>query len=385
MNQPQNFSDHKIRQTIEALKSDGQNITPWAVQSRLGGGDFLRIQQVIDQFFPHLKDTSTNSEQTPMPFGFQPKPVDLTTAPPQPQPQDIIDKQMPSGIEASMYQMQTTLGQMANQLWNDAASNAENQVRGKLFSAQQAHAEAKQAHAEAEVAKEQMQQTIGELTAELDVLDVEYKQTQAALEIESSALKDTVSQRDSLLQNVQALESENQTLEQTAFNSNIKAAKAEGLAEIVKEQLALAKQSEKHIQKSLDRSEKKVNELNRELHNTSQSLRDEMRDRQVPLYPQKRPRSTDNSLQAQYPPQEMPPTSAPPPTKEAPDISAPPSEPSATASPLQPNPSVQGNALQDLGHSLVMTRAKKASQAKTRTLSDKLFERKKSQFRAKKK
>ncbi|NQZ31998.1 MAG: DNA-binding protein [Oceanospirillaceae bacterium] len=377
MNQPQTFSDHKIRQTIEALKSDGQNITPWAVQSRLGGGDFLRIQQMIDQFFPHLKTTAT--EPAPMQFSAQPKSVDFIAE--SHQSTDIIDKQMPSGIEASMYQMQTTLGQMANQLWNDAASNAENQVRGKLFSAQQAHAEAKQAHVEAEVAKEQMQQTIGKLTAELDVLDVEYKQTQAALESESSQLKDTLTQRDSLLKNVEALESENQTLEQTAFNANIKAAKAEGLAEIVKEQLALAKQSEKQIQKSLDRSEKKVSDLNREMHNTSQSLRDEMRDRQVPLYPQKRVRTTDDSLQAQYPPQEIPPAKDAQPAPQMPQPITPP----PAASPLQPNPSTQGKALQDLGHALVMTRAKKVSQAKTRTLSDKLFERKKSQFRAKKK
>jgi len=373
LNQPQTISDHKIRQTIDALKSDGQNVTPWAVQSRLGGGDFLRIQQIIDQFFPNIEKNNAAHPDEGMQFSTK---TDTSAAP----TSDIIDKQMPSAIETSMYQMQTTLGQMANQLWNDAASNAENQVRGKLLSAQQAHAEAREAHTQAEAAKQDMQQTIGELTAQLDVLDVEFKQSQAALEKESYQLQETQSQRDSLLKNVEVLESENQSLEQTAFNANIKAAKAEGLAEIVKEQLALAKQSEKQIQKSLDRSEKKVNELNRELHSTSQSLRDEMRDRQVPMYPQKSPASTENALKAQYPPQEIPQPKKPAKveldSQPTPDISK--------ANTLQPNPSTQGKAIQDLGHSLVMTRAKKVSQPKTRTLSDKLFERKKNQFKGRK-
>ena len=377
MNQPQTFSDHNIRLTIEALNSDGQNVTPWAVQSRLGGGDFLRIQQIIDQFFPHLKNNSAPHTEENIQFVSTDKPHFNT-----PSNTDIINKQMPSEIEASMYQMQTTLGQMANQLWNNAASNAENQVRGKLLSAQQAHAEATQAHAQAEDAKLKMQETISQLTAELDVLDVDFKQSQAALERESSQLKETKNQRDSLLKNVEQLQSENQSLEQTAFNSNIQAAKAEGLAEIVKEQLALAKQSEKQIQKSLDRSEKKVNELNRELHNTGQSLRDEMRDRKVPLYPQKRPRKLDQPLQAQYPAQELPQLNTLPDSEPLTDTT----EILPTInSPLTPNPSIQGKAIQDLGHSLVMTRAKKVSQEKTRTLSDKLFARKKSQFRAKKK
>jgi len=371
LNQPQSFSDHKIRQTIEALKSDGQNVTPWAVQSRLGGGDFLRIQQIIEQFFPNIKKSTAPHPDEGMQFSAT---TNTSTA-----ARDIIDKQMPAGIEASMYQMQTTLGQMANQLWNDAASNAENQVRGQLFSAQQAHAEASEAHQQAELAKQEMQQTIGELTAQLDVLDVEYKHTQAALEKESSQLLETQSQRDSLQKNVEALESENQTLEQTAFSANIKAAKAEGLAEIVKEQLALAKQSEKQIQKSLDRSEKKVNELNREMHNTSQSLRDEMRDRQVPLYPQKKTSTVENTLKAQYPPQEPPPAKKPSAIEPTQPV-----QEAAKFSPLQPNPSTQGKAIKDLGHSLVMTRATKAAQPKTRTLSDKLFARKKNQFKGRK-
>jgi len=356
----QPFSDHKIRQTIEQIKAQGQNVSAWAVQSRLGGGDFTRIQQIIEQFYPNINQQVTASPA----MQFNAQQHNGATA----EDSDIIDKQMPADIEASMYQMQTTLGQMANQLWNDAASNAETQMRGKLFSAQQAHKEAQQAHVEAEVAKQKMQQSIAKLTAELDVLEVEHKSSLNSLEQERQVRQETELQRDDLLKNVETLQQENQTLEQTAFNANIQAAKAEGLAEIVKEQLALAKQSEKQMQKTLDRSEKKVNGLHHELHSASQSLRDQMRDRQVPLYPKNPSADAAAQLQAQYPAQELPPTPA-----AANEFSAP------VAAPSQPKVVNQGNNIQDLGHSLIMTRAKKVAQDKTRSLSDKLFDRKKRQ------
>jgi len=355
----QPFTDHKIRQTIEQIKTQGQSVTPWAVQSRLGGGDFTRIQQLIEQFYPNINQPSASPAMQ-----FNAQQHSQASA----QDSDIIDKQMPADIEASMYQMQTTLGQMANQLWTDAASNAETQMRGKLFSAQQAHAEAQQAHIEAEVAKQKMQQTISGLTAELDVLEVEHKSSQSSLEKERQVRQETELQRDDLLKNVESLQQENQTLEQSAFNANIQAAKAEGLAEIVKEQLALAKQSEKQMQKTLDRSEKKVNGLHHELHNASQSLRDQMRDRQVPLYPKNPPKDAAAQLQAQYPAQELPPTAA-----AGNEFTAP------VVAPSQPRVVNKGNSIEDLGHSLVMTRAKKAAQDKTRSLSDKLFDRKKRQ------
>ena len=368
MSNSQPFSDHKIRQTIEQIKAQGQSVTPWAVQSRLGGGDFSRIQQLIDQFYPHINQQPSPGAVPVMQFNAAQQTAAAA------QDSDIIDKQMPADIEASMYQMQTTVGQMANQLWNDAASNAENQMRGKLFSAQQAHAEAQQAHVEAEVAKGKMQQTISKLTAELDVLEVEHKSSQADLEQERQVRQQTEIQRDDLLQNVEALQQENQTLEQTAFNANIQAAKAEGLAEIVKEQLALAKQSEKQMQKTLDRSEKKVNGLHHELHSASQSLRDQMRDRQVPLYPKTPPKDAATQLQAQYPAQELPQPSAA--STEFAAVVAP------TSQPRVANP---GNSIQDLGHSLIMTRAKKVAQDKTRSLSDKLFDRKKRQSKTRNK
>ncbi|EPJ46865.1 MAG: hypothetical protein OFPII_17260 [Osedax symbiont Rs1] len=374
MSQSQPFSDHKIRQTIEALRANGQNVTSWAVQSRLGGGDFLRIQQIIDQLFPNIGKIADQRPASNMQFSPQQK---MAT-------EDIIDKQMPSEIEASMYQMQTSLGQMANKIWSDAASNAENQVRDKLFSAQQAHDDAVQAHAEVAEQNQQMQATISQLSAELNVLEVDYKTSVDSLAQERKSLAELTQQRDSLEKNVKSLETDNQTLEQSAFNSNIQAAKAEGLAEIIKEQLSLAKQSEKQIQKALDRSEKKVNQLNREVHNSSQSLRDEMRDRQIPLHPQKRAAPAPAITEPRnYPAQELPqPSAASIPTPDF--ITSPAENPlpqsvsasQATADQMRSN---QTKAIKDLGHSLVMSRAKSLSQVKTRSLSEKLFDRKKRQ------
>ena len=406
MNQSQPFSDHHIRQTIEAIRSDGQNVTPWAVQSRLGGGDFLRIQQIIDQFFPAVNQPiqPTHSTSDQMSFTTQ-KPLSSNNQAansnhqfnkpssqiPSSSNQDIIDKQMPSDIEASMYNMQTALGQMANQIWSDASSNAQEQVRGKLFSAQQAHREAELSRDEALAVNKKMESTIHQLTDEAEQLSSEYQTAVKKLASEQQILQDTIAQRDHLQKNVETLESENQALEQKAFNSNIEAAKAQGLADIIKEQLALAKQSEKQLQKSLDRSEKKVNELNHELHSSGQSLRDELRDRQIPIHPPKRAKPTPEQINQQYPPQELPAPSAADisPVPSAPNIIPDmPSEvaqqiplPAAAAS----QPASSSGTIQDLGHSLVLNRAHKASQAKTRTLADKLFDRKKHPFKNKKK
>ncbi len=373
MSQSQPFSDHKIRQTIEVLRANGQNVTSWAVQSRLGGGDFLRIQQIIDQFFPNIGKTADQSPSSNMQFSPQHKTAT----------EDIIDKQMPSEIEASMYQMQTSLGQMANKIWSDAASNAENQVRDKLFSAQQAHDDAVQAHAEVAEQNQQMQSTISQLSAELNVLEVDYKTSVDSLAQERKSLVEVTQQRDSLEKNVKSLETDNQTLEQSAFNSNIQAAKAEGLAEIIKEQLSLAKQSEKQIQKALDRSEKKVNQLNREVHNSSQSLRDEMRDRQIPLHPQKRAPVPAIPEPRNYPVQELPqPSAASIPTiqQHPPALSASPAENTLP----QSVSASQAKAIKDIGHSIAISSAKNLSQVKTRSLSEKLFDRKKRQSSKKK-
>jgi hypothetical protein len=373
------FTDHNIRQTIDALIADGQNVTAWAVQSRLGGGDFARIQQIIDQIFPAQHKQSPQNISPAMQFtadnGALKKPHTAQQFSPPPRAADIIDKQMPTGIEASMYQMQTSLGQMANQIWSDAAENAEGQVRDKLFSAQQAHADAVQAQTEAEAANKKMQTTVSRLTAELDELDTDHNQALSSLKEAQASLQETQTQRDTLLKNVATLETENQGLEQTAFNSNIKAAKAEGLSEIIKEQLSLAKQSEKQIQKELDRSEKKVNELNTIVHNTSQSLRDEMRDRQVPLHPQKRPQTTPPASPQQYPAQKLPQPNA----ANIPSTPPTPAQNPAVEQPPAPAGSYQGKVIKDLGHSLVMNRSKNVSPAKTRSLSDKLFARKKKQ------
>ncbi len=407
MNQSQPFSDHNIRQTIEAIRSDGQNVTPWAVQSRLGGGDFLRIQQIIDQFFPavnqpaqEVPSNSANNNASQMSFtaptntshraAHKSPAAPLSSTRDKPSNQDFIDKQMPTDIEASMYNMQTALGQMANQIWSDAADNAQEQVRGKLFSAQQAHEEAKQSLEEALAVNKQMESTIHQLSDQTEQLNHDYQTTVKKLKSEQQALQDTLVERDRLQQNVENLESENQALEQKAFNSNIEAAKAQGLADIIKEQLALAKQSEKQLQKALDRSEKKVNELNRELHSSGQSLRDELRDRQIPMHPPKRPKPTPEQINQQYPPQELPSPSAAdikPAQPLAPSAAEPQNEairqiPAAAATPVPPP---KGSSIEDLGHSLVLNRAHKASQAKTRTLTDKLFDRKKHPFKNKKK
>jgi DNA repair exonuclease SbcCD ATPase subunit len=403
LNSSQPFSDHKIRQTIEALKSDGQNITPWAVQSRLGGGDFLRIQQVIEQLANSVNQAAaSNHQQSAMQFSAptrstpqasKNKPSMTAAIPNRPTSNthmasaetiEILDKQMPTNIEASMYHMQTTLGQMANQLWSDAASNAENQVRGKLFSAQQAQAQAQEDNEEAQIANQKMQKKLTTLESEIEVLDVDYQQTLNALNKDRNTLAQVSEERDSLQKNVHNLEQENQQLEQKAFNSNIQAAKAEGLADIIKEQLALAKQSEKQVQKALDRSEKKVNEFNREMHNASQSLRDQMRDRQVPMNPPRSEVPSPAQLQQQYPPQELPHSAANlSPIAAETAQSAPPI--SAASQATGGSNANQGKSIQDLGHSLVMNRAQKVSQPKTRTLSDKLFDRKKLQSKNKNK
>lgn len=412
MNQSQPFSDHNIRQTIEAIKSDGQNVTPWAVQSRLGGGDFLRIQQVIDQFFPTANQAAqekASSSAHQMSFNTQksrsshnqiPDTAAHHSIPQKPianpsnhsSNQDFIDKQMPNDIEASMYNMQTALGQMANQIWSDAADNAQEQVRGKLFSAQQAHKEAEQSLDEALCENKKMESTIHQLSDQTEHLNHDYQTAIKQLASEQQTLQDTIVERDRLQQNVENLESENQALEQKAFNSNIEAAKSQGLADIIKEQLALAKQSEKQLQKALDRSEKKVNELNRELHTSGQSLRDELRDRQIPIHPPKRPQPTAEQINQQYPPQELPTPSAadvkpaPPLPSIAADITPNNSNDTAQHIPAAtPQAPPKGSTIEDLGHSLVLNRASKAAQAKTRTLTDKLFDRKKHPFKNKKK
>jgi predicted nucleic acid-binding Zn-ribbon protein len=394
VSQSQTFSDHNIRQTIEVLKTDGQNVTPWAVQSRLGGGDFLRIQQIIEQFYPKVNEglvsTAKNSKD-------QKKEPEQST-----DVEDILDKQMPAGIEASMYDMQTTLGKMANQLWNDAATNAEDQVRGKLFSAQEALKEAQLSQEQTAQANSQMQQQISQLTQDINSLDSNYNQAVKSLKHESKALQDAQKQCDELQHNVDSLQAENSNLEQEAFNANIKVAKAEGLAEIAKEQLALAKQSEKQAQKSLDRAEKKVDSLHKEMHDTSQALRDEMRERHVPVLPTVSEPSSASNLK-EYPPQELPqPSSANldalEPLAKA-DISYPnpdtsnqraannnSSSQSVSASPSQnSSPSIAQNQMtNDANNRAFVEQApasipRKSPVKKTRSLSDKLFDRKKRQ------
>lgn len=362
MSQSPTFSDYNIRQTIEALKADGQNVTPWAVQSRLGGGDFLRIQQLLEQFSPKLKPHSSSTDGVANSDKRQPKPL--------PKQENILDKQMPAGIEASMYDMQTSLGQMANQLWNDAATSAQEQVRGKLFSVQEALQEAQQAQAETAQNNHQMKEQISQLTEKMSVLDSDHKSAVEALEHKSNALKDVREQCDTLKKNVDSLQNENQSLEQEAFNANIKVAKAECLAEIAKEQLTLAKQSEKQAQKLLDRAEKNVDSLNQEMHNTSQALRDQMRERQGGAQPviKEAPSFEQNTY---YPPQELPQPSAA--NLDALEKSS--ARPTLRSAQNEPQPIA---ALATQTRPATKTQ-QGATGKRTRSLSDKLFDRKKSQ------
>ncbi|MEH6442994.1 MAG: hypothetical protein V7784_03770 [Oceanospirillaceae bacterium] len=444
MNSLQPFSDHKIRQTIEALKSDGQNITPWAVQSRLGGGDFLRIQQIIEQpeadfngdedvDFTDLQNAtpisvknmrdkndkaanthssktapsqemsanaeldSVDSSEPAVPKATPPKTkANLKPAKPKTskaKPVEIIDKQMPTTIEATMFRMQSTLSKMANELWNDAVVTAQEKAEITLAGALQAQEEAErayaniqQAHEDVKKSNQQMQEKITALETHMKVLDVDYKKTLSALDQDRQKLQQVSEERDSLQKNVQSLEQENQQLDHKAFSANIQAAKAEGLADIIKEQLELAKQAEKQTQTALDRSERKVSEYHREMHNANQTLRDEMRDRQVPMHPLNRELQSPAQLQQQYPPQELPrhPIDLPP----VPDAARP-------LSPVKPAPvapthiEIQSESVQEadsyLDSKVTVTQVQKVSQPKTRSLSTKLFDRKKLQPKNKKK
>ena len=365
MSQSPIFSDYNIRQTIEALVADGQNVTPWAVQSRLGGGDFLRIQQLLGQVSPKLKPHSSSANDVANSNKRQPKPL--------PKQENIIDKQMPAGIEASMYDMQTSLGQMANQLWNDAATSAQEQVRGKLFSVQEALQEAQQVQAETAQNNHQMKEQISQLTQEMSVLDGDHKQAVEALEHKSNALKEVRQQCDTLQKNVDSLQTENQSLEQETFNANIKVAKAECLAEIAKEQLTLAKQSEKQAQQLLDRAERNVDSLNQEMHNTSQALKDQIRDRQGGAQPviKEAPSFERNK---HYPPQELPQPSAA--NLDALEKSS--ARPALRSAQNEPQP-IAALPTQPTQTRPITKAQQGATANKTRSLSDKLFDRKKSQ------
>lgn len=359
---------------IEAIESDGQNVTPWAVQARLGGGDFLHIQQVIDQFYTDLKlqaEAEKELEEIEAEIAKEPKKEVKEPAPQinEVPAEEILPEDMPADIAASMYHMQTTLGQMANQLWNEA----DKKVRGKLALAQKKQSQLEQARDEALITNQQLQSTIDELSGEVTQLNEqakdmaldndqqlqstidqlnsevaqlkeEHASTTKTLITEKKALQESlqeaVIQKEGLQSNVAQLEALNRDLEQQVFSANIEKAKAEGITDILKEQLDLAKQSEKKLQKNLDKSEKSVNELNRE-------LRDEMRERYTPPEP-----SNTNSFPIETEPFEIP-----------------------TSEKQQPFPTA--NNAKNNSHDLQIKRAKRSVNPKTRTLSDKLFDRKK--------
>lgn len=385
----QQFSDLQIQQTIEALSTQGQEITPWAVQAKLGGGDFLRIQQIIER---HLNPLPTVPEPSdPQQDTGSPRSAVQTTPAAQGQkqsapepliPEQIIDKEMPSAIEATMYQMQKTFGQMASQLWTDVASSAETQVQGKLQ-------EARQAQTQAEKNKEQMQQTITQLSSELETLEVNLKTAHSTIEEERQFLVDAERHRDNLLKNVSALEEEKQELEQAAFDANIKAAKAEGLADIVKEQLDLSKQAEQQTQKALDHSENRAKALDKELQNTVQTLEQTQRKAELiaserdnlvtELHTSKLKQAAEEALRQEIQNRQIPQYSEPAPVAVAP----PPAPPKQVIPPIEEVPPPQPKAVDnqqitDLGHSLVLAKpsVKSNSSKKARSLSDKLFERK---------
>jgi hypothetical protein len=270
LSESQTIDDQSIIHIIEALQADGENVTSWAVQSRLGGGDFLRIEQIIEQQLTLAKNDNDRAQHSTS---------DKLTQ--EQANQDILDKNMPANIESSMSAMQQALGQMANQIWSDAAGTAENKVREKLSSLQEAYNETKAAYNNAQKTNEQMQQTISTLNQDLESLKVEYKHSVEDLAKNKSALKTTTAAKDNLEKSVEALEVDNQQLEQTAFDAKLESAKTQGLAETIKEQLFLAKESEKQLKRSLERAESKVDELNIELHNANKALREESAERQT--------------------------------------------------------------------------------------------------------
>jgi hypothetical protein len=270
LSESQTIDDQSIIHIIEALQADGENVTSWAVQSRLGGGDFSRIEQIIEQ---QLAPTSNDNDRAQHSASGN-KAQELAN-------QDIIDKNMPANIESSMSAMQQALGQMASQIWSDAAGTAENKVREKLSSLQAAYDETKAAYSNAQKTNEQMQQTISTLNQDLESLKVEYKHSVEDLAKNESALQTTTAAKDNLEKSVQALEVDNQQLEQTAFDAKLESAKTQGLAETIKEQLFLAKESEKQLKRSLERAESKIDELNIELHNVNKALREESTERQT--------------------------------------------------------------------------------------------------------
>ena len=270
MSDSQTIDDKDIIQTIEALQADGENITSWAVQSRLNGGDFSRIEQIIEQQLTKVSETKDSTEQS----------SSKAMAKKQ-QNQDILEQEMPSNIASSMSAMQQALGQMANQIWSDAAGTAENKVREKLSNLQQAYDETKIAYTNAQKTNEQMQQTINTLNHDLQSLQVEYQQSVENLAENEAILKSTAAAKDDLEKSVEALEVDNQQLEQTAFDAKLESAKTQGLAETIQEQLYLAKESEKQLKRSLERAENKIDELNIELHNTNKALREESLERQA--------------------------------------------------------------------------------------------------------
>lgn len=260
MSESQTIDDQSIIHIIETLQADGENVTSWAVQSRLGGGDFARIEQIIEQQLAPANNENNSSE------------LSSDNLAQERANQDIIDKSMPANIESSMSAMQQALGQMASQIWSDAAGTAENKVREKLSNLQEAYDETKAAYTNAQKTNEQMQQTITTLNQDLESLKVEYERSVEDLAKNESALKTTTTAKDNLEKSVQALEVDNQQLEQTAFDAKLESAKTQGLAETIKEQLFLAKESEKQLKRSLERAESKIDELNIELHNINKAL-----------------------------------------------------------------------------------------------------------------
>ncbi|MGB1236873.1 MAG: DNA-binding protein [Pseudomonadales bacterium] len=357
MSQEQPFSDQRIRQTIDALTAQGQDVTPWAVQAMLGGGDYLRIQHVMEQ---HLRAAPEPHIEV-APVAMAPAAVESELLPTE--PAAVIDKQMPASIEATMYQMQKTFGDMASQLWSDVAATAQTQVESQVSNAVQAQRSA-------ERQQRQMREQIQQLDAQVRELDANFQTSVQTIEEERQQLIASERQRDELQRELTQVSSDKQLLEQNLLDANIRVAKAEGLIDITREQLTLAKQREQQAVSSLERAEKRVDILDKELQSTQRDLsqtqykldssahqRDELASQ---LHDSQLRQAAEQALRQELQERQLPQYS----------------QPQASPAPA-PAPPAGSSQVTDLGHSFHVRRQPTPQERdKSRSLSDKLFERK---------